>query len=81
MLEGMTLVFDPDTAGDLAATIQFDVHGEEPGCYHLRIAAGDCTFHRGEAEAPTLTITTPSEVWLQISKGELSGQEALMQGL
>ncbi|OQY22464.1 MAG: hypothetical protein B6I35_05945 [Anaerolineaceae bacterium 4572_32.2] len=80
-LEGMTLAFDPTAAGDLAATIQFDVSGPEPGVYHLRIVGGECTFHIGPAAAPTLTISTPSDIWLKISRGELSGQEALMQGL
>jgi len=80
-LEGMSLAFDPAAAGELVATIQFDVTGSEPGVYHLRIADGECTFHEGPAAAPTLTISTPSDVWLQISRGEISGQEAMMQGL
>jgi len=80
-IEGMPLVFDPKAASGLNATIQFDVTGPEPGVYHLRIAGGECTFHVGPTEAPTLTISTPSDVWLKISQGELSGQEALMQGL
>ena len=80
-LEGMVLAFDPAAAGELTATIQFDVSGPEPGVYHLRIAGGECTFHTGPATSPSLTISTPSDVWLKISRGELSGQEAMMQGL
>jgi putative sterol carrier protein len=79
-IEGMPLAFNPDAAENLSATIQFDVTGDEPGVYHLTIADRTCTFHTGPAVAPTLTITTPSAVWLQISRGELSGQDALMQG-
>lgn len=81
MLEGMTVVFDPVAAGDLEAKLQFDVTGPEPGTYHLRIAGGDCTFHLGAAEDPTLTITTPSDVWLRISGAELDARDALMEGL
>ncbi len=80
-IEGMPLTFDPSAAKGLTATLQFDVRGPESGVYHLRIAGGECTFHTGPAAAPTLTIATPSDVWLRISSGELSGQEALMQGL
>ncbi len=80
-LEGMTLTFDPSAAEGLAATIQFDVTGPEPGVYHLRIAGGECTFHQGAAAYPSLTISTSSDVWLKISQGELAGQEAMMQGL
>ena len=80
VLEGMTIGFDAAAAEDVDATLQFNVTGAEPGTYHLRIAEGDCTFHRGAAEDPALTITTPSDVWLKISRGELDAQEALMQG-
>ncbi len=86
-IEGMPLTFDPSAAKGLSATIQFDVSGPESGVYHLRIAGGDgsaaaeCAFHTGPAAAPTLTIATPSDVWLRVSRGELSGQDALMQGL
>ena len=81
MLEGMTLTFDAVAAGNMDATLQFNVTGAEPGTYHLRIAEGDCTFHLGTTQDPTLTIITPSDVWLKVSRGELDGQDALMQGL
>ncbi|MCD4672293.1 MAG: SCP2 sterol-binding domain-containing protein, partial [Anaerolineaceae bacterium] len=80
-IEGMTLTFKPEAAAGLTATIQFDVSGDEPGVYHLSIADGKCHFHKGAADSPTLTVATPSDVWLKVSHGELSGQDALMQGL
>ena len=80
-IEGMALVFDGEAAGDLAASIQFDVSGAEPGVYHLDIVDGDCQFGVGPAPAPTLAIATPSEVWERVSSGELSGREALTDGL
>jgi len=81
MLEGMTLTFDAVAAGNMEATIQFNVTGEEPGIYHLRIANGDCIFHMGAAKEPSLTITTPSDIWLKIISKELDRKDALMQGL
>ena len=80
-IEGMSLTFEPSAAKGLTATIQFDVSGPESGVYHLSITCGECIFHTGPATAPTLTIATPSDVWLRVSRGELSGQDALMQGL
>ncbi len=80
-LEGMCLGFDPSAASGLVAEIQFEVSGNEPGVYHLRIDDGECTFHPAPAESPTLVIRTPSEVWLRISQGEMSGRDALFQGL
>jgi len=80
-IEGMALVFDPIEAGDLSASIQFDVSGAEPGVYHLDISDGDCLFGLGPSAQPTLTVATPSEVWEQISSGEVSGRDALADGL
>ncbi|MCK5412713.1 MAG: SCP2 sterol-binding domain-containing protein, partial [Gemmatimonadetes bacterium] len=61
--------------------IQFDVSGAEPGVYHLDISAGDCLFGLGPSMEPTLTVATPSEVWEKISSGEVSGRQALLEGL
>ena len=80
-LEGMPLTFNPESAAGLNITIQFDVSGDEPGIYHLSISNGKCRFHTGLAESPTLIVATPSDVWLKISRGELSGQDALLKGL
>lgn len=80
-LEGMCLQFDPSAAGELVASLQFEVSGVEPGTYHLDIAAGACRFHPGPAESPSLVFRTPSDVWLRISRGELSGRDGLMQEL
>ena len=80
LLEGMTLVFEPREAEGLEAVIQYRMTGEEPGDYFLRIAEGDCTFHSGRAGSPDLTIQSPSDVWARISRGEVSGQDALLQG-
>jgi len=55
------------------------VTGQEPGEYYLHIEGGKCSFHEGKAESPNLTINTPSEVWLAISRGKLDGQQAFMQ--
>ncbi len=96
MIAGMALVFNPGEAGDpsagsgqapsagsgqaLQAVAQFDVSGDEPGQYYLRIAEGECTAFEGTHPEPTLTIHTPSEVWLRISRGELDGAQAMMSG-
>jgi putative sterol carrier protein len=81
LLEGMTLAFDGQAAGDLAATLQFIITEPDAGNYYLHIAAGQCTFHKGTAPQPDLTITTPPHVWLAISRGKLSAQEAALRGL
>lgn len=79
-LEGMTLTFNPEKAKDLIAVIQFDLRGDMVGKYYLNINQGKCTFHKGEYKKPTLTIKTPSDVWLKIARKEMNGAVAMMTG-
>jgi putative sterol carrier protein len=76
----MTLIFNPGAAAGLKANIQFNISGSEPGVYTLQIAHNECIFHMGSLPEPTLTIHTPSEIWLGILHGQISGQEALIKG-
>jgi len=80
LIAGMALVFNPETVEGLQAVVQFDVSGDEPGQYYLHIAEGMCAAFEGTHPEPTLTIHTPSEVWLRISQGELDGAQAMMSG-
>jgi putative sterol carrier protein len=71
-------------AGDLRATIQFNVSPstllETGGDYCLSIADGKCDFSTGTIPDPTLTISTPADVWLKIARKEMSGTIALLTG-
>lgn len=53
-IEGMPIVFNPDTVQDLKATIQFNVSGQEMGFYYLKIDSGNYTFSRGKASNPSM---------------------------
>ena len=79
-IEGMALTFNPEKAGDMEAVIQFNVSGEGGGDWHLVIANGQCRCEQGTAAEPTLTITTPADVWLAVARKELKGAMALMTG-
>jgi len=79
IITGMPTVFNAEAAGDMVADIYYMVTGEEPGDYYLEIANGTCTFHEGAPASPSLTIETPSDVWVAISTGKLDGQQAFME--
>jgi multimeric flavodoxin WrbA/putative sterol carrier protein len=80
LVAGMAMVINPTEAGALEAVIQFRVSGEDPGDYYLDITPGSCVAYEGEHPDPTLTINTPSGVWMAISHGEMNGATALMTG-
>ena len=77
---GMPLVFDAKAAGDLEAAAQFDVLDEEPGDSYLTIAGKTCSAFEGVRPHPNLTVHTPAEVWLKITRGETGGATAFMTG-
>jgi len=79
-IEGMALSLNPDEAKDLTAVIQFKITGESAGEYYLTVADGKCDFNIGLAAEPSLTITTPADVWLKIARKEMNGAMALMTG-
>jgi len=80
LLRGMAAMFNSQAAGNLKATIQFEVTGKQSGNWFLSIENGKCAFHEGKVNDPNLTIQTPSEVWLAIANKELDGQQAFMEG-
>ncbi|MBW1702326.1 MAG: NAD(P)H-dependent oxidoreductase [Deltaproteobacteria bacterium] len=77
---GMASVYNPAKAGDFEGIFQFDIAGDQAGKCYLQIKDKQCTFNEGEAENPGIIIHTPWDVWLSIGQGEISGQDALMQG-
>lgn len=61
-------------------TIQFRMTGDEPGNYVIRVADGGATMEEGETEKADITITAPSDVWMDVSTGKLNGAVAFMTG-
>jgi multimeric flavodoxin WrbA/putative sterol carrier protein len=80
LLRSMPSGFNPDAAGGLEAVYQFEVSGSESFTAHLQITDGICTYHSGPAAKPDVIVKTLAEVWLAVSKGEMDGQQAFMNG-
>jgi putative sterol carrier protein/putative NADPH-quinone reductase len=80
IFSGMASIYNPASADDFEGIFQFDITGDRTGKYYLQIKDHQCTFNEGEAGSPDITIHTPWDVWLSIGRGEVSGQDALMQG-
>ena len=67
-------------AGELDAVIQFEIADESPGAYYLEIRDRGCSAFEGRHTAPTLTIQSPAQVWLDVCTGQRDGTEAFMSG-
>jgi len=77
----MPHAFNPEAASNLEAEIQLDLSGEGGGKIVLSIADGRCSAREGQTLSPTLTIRSPSDVWLKMARGEINRPKALMDGL
>ena len=77
---GMAAAFKSQAAGNLRATIQFVISGEDPGTHHLVIENGTCTYHEGPAQNPTVTINAPDTIWRDVTLGQLDATKAFMTG-
>lgn len=80
LLRTMPLGFNPGAAGGMTAVLQFEISRNEHFTSHLKIASGACTYYDGPADEPNLVIKSPADVRLKISRGELDGQKAFMEG-
>ena len=56
--------------------IQFKLNGDENIEGYLAILNNECTYNDGKHEKPSTTIISDSKLWLDISNGDVSGDEA-----
>src|SRR3990170_6565970 len=80
VMDGMPTAFQPDRAAGVSATIQFNFTGAEAGNWTVKVTGGKCEVSEGTADSPTVTINSPSDVWLKITRRELDGATAFMSG-
>ncbi len=75
----MTMGFNPEAAQGLKAVIQFHFFGEVEGHCTFLIENSHLIPVKGEAEKPDLVISSPFEVWMDITTGKADGQQMLME--
>ena len=80
VMDGMPKVFDAKGANDIKVIIQLNFTGEESGKWVVNIENGECKVRSGETDNANLTINSPSDVWLKITRRELDGATAFMGG-
>jgi multimeric flavodoxin WrbA/putative sterol carrier protein len=78
---GMPYVFNKKNAKDIFLVYQFRITGEEEFDGYLEIKNRTCEYHDGVHPSPTITIKSAADIWLKITRKEISGQEALLKGL
>jgi putative sterol carrier protein len=79
LFENMPKAFDASKAGDMNATVQFDLSGEGGGQWYVVVANGACEVEQGTAESPTATIRMEADDYAALVAGDLNAMEAFMQ--
>ncbi|MDQ6771562.1 MAG: SCP2 sterol-binding domain-containing protein [Candidatus Dormibacteraeota bacterium] len=72
--------FQADKAGSLAADIQFDLSGANPGRWWVKIADGRAETGQGDVANPKLTLRADSADWVKIATNQLDPTSAFMSG-
>ena len=72
--------FDPDKAGDLNASIQFDLSGDNGGMYWVKVADGAIETGEGAVDTPNMTLKAAADDWHAVSTGQLNAMQAFMTG-
>ncbi|MEW5945816.1 MAG: SCP2 sterol-binding domain-containing protein [bacterium] len=80
VFDAMPKGFDPEEAGDWAATLQYNIEGEGGGNWVVKIEGGKCEVTEGSAESPTATVETDAETWCGIVEGTVEPTTAFMTG-
>ena len=80
VFEGMPTSFQSAKAGNINASVQFNLTGEGGGTWTVKIADGKCEMVNGPAEAPTATVTAAASDYLALVRGELNAMSAFMSG-
>jgi len=79
IFENMPDAFNAEKAGDLDATVQFDLTGEGGGKWYVIVANGECEVEEGEYESPTATIRMEASDYAALIAGDLNAMSAFME--
>ena len=74
----MPFGLNKEKASGINTVVQFFLTGQEPTIGHLIISNQKCTYNEGEHPNPKTIIRSDSQLWLDISNNEVSGDKAFI---
>jgi putative sterol carrier protein len=72
--------FKSDKAGDMDATVQFDLSGEGGGQWYVVVANGRADVQQGVTDNPKATIRMNAADYVDMTTGKLNPMAAFMSG-
>src|SRR5207247_1981188 len=80
VFQGLPAAFNADAAKGVHANYRFDITGPDGGTWTVKIGDGTCTVVEGPDGDADWRLELDEATWIDISTGELMGQEAFMLG-
>lgn len=81
VFEGMTKAFLADKAKGQSAVIQWDIKTtSDTKTYQVNVADGKCSFAKGAAQKPRVTLSAALPDFLRVITGKVAGQQAFFSG-
>ena len=78
LFASMPFGLNKEKANGVNTVVQFFLTGQEPTVGHLIISNQKCTYNEGEYPNPKTIIRCDSQLWLNISNNEVSGDKAFI---
>ncbi|MCV6630485.1 MAG: NAD(P)H-dependent oxidoreductase [Flavobacteriaceae bacterium] len=78
LFASMPLGLNKKKSKGVNTVVQFFLTGEEPTTGHLIISEQQCTYNEGEHPNPKTIIRCDSQLWLDISNNDVSGDKAFI---
>lgn len=72
--------FNAEKAGDINATVQFDLSGANGGQWYVQVADGKVNVHQGTTSEPTATVKMDGDDYSDMVTGKLNPMTAFMSG-
>ena len=81
IFEGMRDSFKPEAAGDVSATVQYDVATDEGvKQWSVNFDNGTCTVNDGPTDSPRLTMSLPLVEFIRLIFNQAQGPQLFMSG-
>jgi putative sterol carrier protein len=75
----MSRGFNPERAAQTKAVMQFTFSGEVEGSCHFKIENGTIEAKEGATANADLIVTSPFEVWMDVTTGKSDGKWLFMK--
>jgi putative sterol carrier protein len=80
VFKGMPARFSAEKAGDMNASVVFQLSGDGGGSWTVNVANGTCQVEEGASDSPNATIMMDAGDYVDMTSGKLNPMAAFMSG-